>query len=207
MAYNLSHHYLSRHLRQRLSLPFCPSYPRPHGHCLSMPPRNLPQASASDARATTNPQIPRIRADPRTRKRASARRRQLGRATPAGSNISPTYRQGGSTARGSRATASSASSASNESHVASPRRNSETPPGLRDNRARPSESTNPRLRDASSNGPTTGFQRQKINALTMSAKVTGILGPLCFLAFAVAVIRIQGTSTDPTAYGSHNCCK
>lgn len=29
-----------------------------------MPPRNLPRASASDARATTNPQIPRTRADP-----------------------------------------------------------------------------------------------------------------------------------------------
>ncbi|KAH8840764.1 hypothetical protein MCOR07_007800 [Pyricularia oryzae] len=39
----------------------------------------------------------------------------------------------------------------------------------------------------------------------MLARVTGILVPLCFLAFAVAVIRIQGTSTDPTAYGSHNC--
>lgn len=64
MAQSLSHHYPSRHLLQRLSLHFCPSYPRPHGHRLSMPPRNLPRASASDARATINPQIPRISADP-----------------------------------------------------------------------------------------------------------------------------------------------
>ncbi|TLD28539.1 hypothetical protein PspLS_03662 [Pyricularia sp. CBS 133598] len=120
-------------------------------------------------------------------------------ATPTESTISSLYRQHSPSARGSRVTVSSSSPTVQETSSASPEQDPEQiPETFLYDTARPSESTTSAI-DTSSNGRVTDFQRQKIKAATILSEVTGILVPLCFIGFAVAIILLQDTGTDTAA--------
>ncbi|TLD06726.1 uncharacterized protein PgNI_08677 [Pyricularia grisea] len=120
-------------------------------------------------------------------------------ATPTQFTIWSLYRrrQHRSSSRGSRVSVSSVSLTIHEHRLASPQQGPEETPAatLLDDGARPSESTTPAM-DINSNGLATDFQRQKIKAAIIFPEVIGILATFCFLAFNIAIILIQDTSTD-----------